>query len=69
MSASGDRRALLVAFLAMVAMAFGAGLLAGKARAHDGYEPECCNNVHCHPIPAPARSGAYWLPPSSDAKG
>ena len=63
MSARGDRRALLVAFLAMVALAFGAGLLAGKARAHDGYPPVCCNHVHCKPIPPPARDGAYWVLP------
>ena len=37
--------------------------LVGRARAHDGYEPECCNNVHCKPIPAPARQGAYWVLP------
>jgi hypothetical protein len=37
--------------------------VASPARAHDGYEPECCNEVHCRPIPPPARDGAYWVLP------
>lgn len=37
--------------------------IASPARAHDGYEPECCNNVHCKPIASPARQGAFWVLP------
>ena len=57
------KRALTLAFFGVIVLAFGAGLLAGKARAHDGYPPVCCNHVHCKPIHAPARDGAYWVLP------
>lgn len=37
--------------------------VASPAQAHDDYEPECCNNVHCRPIDPPRRDGAYWVLP------
>ena len=60
MSARGILTVVGRALLAFVAICV---CLIWAARAHDGYEPECCNNVHCHPIAAPARSGAYWILP------
>jgi hypothetical protein len=26
-------------------------LLTGSAAAHEGYDPDCCNERHCHPVP------------------
>ena len=46
--------------LMVVAVVFA---LTAPARAHDGYETECCDNRHCalYPEDAVVRDGAFWV--------
>lgn len=41
------RNILILAFALLLA---GLIVLAGKARAHDEYPKECCDNTHCAPV-------------------